>query len=175
MRVNPICCSLPINPSNWFCRSIFHYRSSKTIAKLTITLWHSQKLSFLANQYPTFLTKIRTFPRQNLAHILYKNTVTRQHYDFLLSNTKPNQAQNPAVRRQGTGGVSQPRSRLRQLAYRSERVLYQPSQCDLFSLCDRRLDVGGWHHGGLYARCRSQHQPSPWRYRYSQHSRRVHR
>lgn len=45
------------------------------------------------------LTKIRTFPRQNLAHILYKNTVTRQHYDFLLSNTKPNQAQNPAVRR----------------------------------------------------------------------------
>lgn len=42
--------------------------------------------------------KIRTFPRQNLAHILYKNTVTRQHYDFLLSNTKPNQAQNPAFR-----------------------------------------------------------------------------
>lgn len=93
----------------------------------TIFLYRS--ISYLSNKNPNF-------PRQNLAHILHKNTVSRQHYDFLYPTPNPTKLKirfSPTRCRRGFQSCS----RLRQFAHRSERVLHQPSQCDLFSLCDR--------------------------------------
>lgn len=93
----------------------------------TIFLYRS--ISYLSNKNPNF-------PRQNLAHILHKT----QYQDSIMTFFYQHQTQpssKSAFRRQDAGGVSQSCSRLRQFAHRSERVLHQPSQCDLFSLCDR--------------------------------------